>query len=114
MFSAQLSERGQVALSATGGARLQLGPQHTRERWEVTSVTVRVSPAVLVPSARLYRGTVCDANYTGHGTYTGHQDVATFGNPVILLSGEYLTIVWENGDPLASATMELRGVRIVE
>lgn len=113
MITAPLFERVHVTLDATGAGRAQLGPQHTRERWTVHTITVRVSPAVLVPSARLYRGTVCDSTYTGHGTFTGHQDTATFTNGLELQAGEYLTMVWADGDPGAAATMEYRGEKEV-
>lgn len=104
----QLFERVHVTLDTDGAGRAQLGPLGTHERWDVSEVIVRVSPAVLVPSARLYAGNVVDAHYRA-GSYTGHQDTATFDPPVPLLSAEYLTIVWADGDPGAAASMELRG-----
>lgn len=106
----ELFERVHTTLDASGAGLAQLGPTRTDERWIVHQVIVRVSPAVLVPSARLYAGNVVDAHYRC-GSYTGHQDTATFANGIHLYASEYLTIVWADGDPSAAATMEFRGVK---
>ena len=87
---------GQVQHFAPGGGTLV-----------VTGQSVSTSTATKVPTTKVYRNFVAQANYI-EGSYTGSNDSSDTRIP--LQAGESLICVWAGGDPGASATYRLTAV----
>jgi hypothetical protein len=103
----QLHDSAQVTLDANGSGSVRLGPGRHGVVWTIQRVTVQTSTAVMVPTAKVYRGGIGDAGFIS-GTFVGSFDVDD-GLSEELHNGEYLTIAWTGGDVGAVATATWSG-----
>lgn len=90
--SIPLRESGSATVGANGRASVTLQPLRSFERWDITRMTVANTSTVLVPTARIYRGSESPSALV-EGTYTGTQDSSD--TKVSLENGERLIAVWE-------------------
>jgi len=77
---------------ANGQARVTLQPLRAFEVWEITRMTVTNTSTVLVPTCRVYRGSVTPSAIVD-GTFTGTMDTSAVS--MRLENGEMLIAVWE-------------------
>lgn len=96
MASAPLTESARATVDATGRATATLQPLRSFERWKIRKYTVSSTSTVLVPAARIYRGSVTASNLL-EGTYVGTLDSSDVD--LSLETGEALIAVWEGKQP---------------
>jgi hypothetical protein len=94
-----------VKLDSSGGGAVTLTPTGL-EQWHVTRMAVVVSTAVLEPTAKVYVGSVSEANLLS-GTYSGALDSSN--EDQTLQAGQPLVCVWAGGDANATATFSVFG-----
>jgi hypothetical protein len=97
---------GSVVLDATGAGQVQLftpGPSDL----VVTLQTLSTTTAVKVPTGKIYRNAVTDANFL-EGSYTASNDSSD--TRIVLYASESLICLWTGGDPGATATYRISGV----
>lgn len=100
----QFSRPASVTLDANGAGQVAIFPPGVD--WVVTLSTVSTSTAIKVPTARVYRNVVAQANFL-EGSYTGSNDSSD--TRIVLQAGESLICVWADGDAGALATYRLSG-----
>lgn len=106
MSNVPLSESATAVAGADGTARVKLGPLRSFERWDVASTTVASTSTVLVPTAKVYRGSEMPSRLID-GTFTGTLDVSDIAYK--LRSGEQVLVVFTGNDVGAQCTITLEG-----
>lgn len=102
-----LDESASVKLDANGNGTVRLGPSSTRQTWNVTQMSVRVTSNTREPTAIVYQNTKASilAN-----TYSGSLD----GGPVnAIVRNGFIACEWTGGDAGAVATLFLQGTIVV-
>lgn len=104
----QLNVAQRVTLGASGGGRLELGPDTGPPYWSVLRMVVKTSrPGVApVPRCAVYLDTE-DDNGLQDITYDGSYDVSDVD--IELQRGQHLIAVWAGGQSGDVATLSLSG-----
>lgn len=102
----QLHETSLQTADANGKAVCRVQAMKPFERWNVTGITVNNTSTVLVPTAKVYRGSESPSALID-GTFTGtfdHSDTS-----MIVLDGETILCVFTGADPGSQCTFTLTG-----
>lgn len=94
-----------VTLDATGSGTATVSPPVS---WDVQLVSVLVTTSASDPTFALYVDSATPAGFVA-GTHDGAQDAIHASLSV--QPGQQLIGTWTSGDPGATATMTVRGVR---
>jgi len=109
----QLTVSGSGIVAANGTARVLLGPQIARERWNLSQATVSVSSAVLESTCSLYLGTGAVPGSLLAASFTGSSgDTNDFPDTFVLQPGQNILAVWTGADVGAVATISLVGLKL--
>ncbi len=102
---------GSLVLDGNGYGALRFAP--AGRTWDVYNVSVAVSSNINEATATIYKGQI-GAVYRHSGTYAGSSgDNNQMDVPLHLEDGEAMYVVWENGDPGATATAVISGRQTV-
>jgi hypothetical protein len=109
-YDAFLSAQESASASVVGGETIALVSFAPRgETWEITSVKVKASTAVLEATAFTYRNLVGD-NYILDTTFAGSSG-DTSDTPITLRDGDRLWVRWTGGDLGATYSAVVNGWR---
>lgn len=95
-----------TTLDATGKGTVKIGPKRPNVGWSVNNVQVGTTDSFPVPTASVYVGSVIPANRIA-ATFNGSNDTTDVS--IQLYPGEFLTVVWETGQPKVTATVTVAG-----
>jgi len=117
MITAPLNTSASVKFNGSGNGQASIGPTHTGEVWNVTSVAVATSQgaASVVNDAQcqIFLGAIATLGQLIDTTLTGSSgdttDAVASAGPIYV--GQVLTAVWTGGDANANATMSIFGTR---
>lgn len=110
-WTQQLTGSVSIKLDTSGNGIATLGPQITREYWELTQASVSVSTIVLEALCTVSLGVGGTAVQTLDTTRSGSSgDNITFGS-VVLDVGATLIAQWTGGDAGSYATLRLYGTK---
>jgi len=103
-----LFESNTGVANAAGRAVARVQPLRAFERWEITRLAVSSTSTVLVPTARIYRGSETPSRLVD-GTHTGTLDQSD--TQLSLPNGEALLCVWEGADVGSQCTFTVEGTK---
>jgi hypothetical protein len=110
---APLDENGQVTLDGSGNGKLRLRPHGGQETWLPYSVSVKCSTNASEALCRVYIGPSATDPYFVDETVTGSTGDSSgrVADYTVDAHGSYLWAVWTGGDPGATGTMRVAGIR---
>lgn len=103
-----LYESNTGVADAAGRAVARVQPLRAFEQWEIRRLAVSSTSSVLVPTARIYRGSENPSRLVD-GTHTGNLDQSD--THLNLANGEALICVWEGADVGSSCTFTVEGAK---
>lgn len=106
MSNVPLFESSTGVADANGRAVARVQPLRAFEQWDIRRYAVSSTSSVLVPTARLYRGSETPSMLVD-GTYTGTLDQSD--TQLTLANGEALICVWEGADVGAQCVFTVQG-----
>ena len=109
MTTRPLAESVTVSFEAGGRAIASLSPSRSYERWRITLTAIRTTSESQTRFSE-YRFSESPSNLV-EGTETGNLNSSD--SVVEVEPGESLVYVWEGGTPGASATVTVRGERML-
>jgi hypothetical protein len=98
-----------VTLDGSGNGQASIGPTRVREHWQVESVSVSATSAVLESQAVLYVGSNAQASQFTSQTATGSSGDTCPLNNMDIQSGTRIIVKWLGGDAGAVATLVVKG-----
>lgn len=107
----QLQIGASVVLDGSGNGQVQLGPQVTREHWDLVSADVSVTTAVLEATCVLYLATGPTPSQRLGATATGSSGDTCGLSGVTVMPGQTLLAVWAGGDAGKTATLAVVGTK---
>jgi hypothetical protein len=102
-----LSDSASVTLDNSGSGSVRIGPKSLNTVWQVSGVSLSTTPSDPIPLATVYSGSASFVNRLA-GTNNGSNDSTDLS--VTLHPGEYLTVVWTDGQPTVTATVTVNGI----
>lgn len=105
-MSIPLFESNTGTADATGRAVARVQPLRAFETWNVRRMAVSSTSSVLVPTARIYRGSE-NPSMLVDGTFTGNLDQSD--TQLDLANGEALICVWSGADVGSKCTFTIQG-----
>lgn len=109
MAYSQLQASVQVQLDGSGNGSAQIGPQITREHWNLVSGNVSVATNVNEATCVLYMASGPSPTAILGSTATGSTGDTCGLSGVSLLPGQVVLAQWKGGDANAFATLALVG-----
>lgn len=103
--------QGSVVLDANGNGTLRFAP--AGEQWNLTGISVSASSNVKEATATVYKDYI-GQQYRLAGTYAGSTgDNNDLSQPIPIVDGQPIYVVWQGGDAGAIATCVIQGFRTV-
>lgn len=103
-----LFESNTGVADASGRAVARVQPLRAFEKWNITRLAVSSTSSILVPTARIYRGSETPSRLVD-GTHTGTLDQSD--THLDLANGEALICVWEGADVGSQCTFTVEGTK---
>lgn len=108
-----LNETTSVTLNGSGNATAQLGPTGPQETWTPSNVSVICSTNVSEAVCKAFAGPSASPAYFKDITVDGSTGDATDKCNLPIPKGWFVWAVWTGGDPGATATLNVDGVKQV-
>lgn len=107
----RLDEAATVVFDSNGSGTSFIQPGSAREIWGIGYISVTSTSTNNVPTVKFYRGSIVEPNFVT-GTFSGTLDVDSMPNTQ-LRQGERLWALWSGGDPGATGTFSVTGIKTV-
>lgn len=108
-----LVETTDTTLDGSGNGTASLGPAGPNETWTPSNVSVICSSNVNEATCKVYAGPSATAPYFKDITVDGSTGDATDRCNIPIPKGWFVWAVWTGGDPGATATVNVDGIKQV-